>query len=88
MFWNDEDLQELEGTTISGERCFFFFVQPDLGFRFRASDKIGKTEAEEDYNNKLLPAIKVMSCMISNNIRLQNAPVEPSRSLLTSVLGV
>ncbi|GBE80467.1 SET domain-containing protein [Sparassis crispa] len=38
MFWNDGDLQELQGTAVV--------------------DKIGRDEAERDYHEKLIPAIK------------------------------
>ena len=56
MFWKDEDIEELRGTSIFGESTdhLGIFSLIDVSV-----DKIGRVEAERDYHEKLLPVIKV-----------------------------
>lgn len=58
MFWNDNDLKELEGTSVVGRFKYFLAHRLHLT-HWLLSEKLGKDDAERDYNEKVLPAIQV-----------------------------
>ena len=62
MFWDAEDLQELQGTTIFGEYCVLRIVR--ILLIRQVLDKIGKADAEKEYGEKLIPAVKVIFCVL------------------------
>jgi len=70
MFWSDADLAELEGTSVVGLFCF----SSSTLFReliFFTIEKLGREEAENDYREKILPAVSVgRCCEIADNITL------------------
>ena len=65
MFWNDEDLAELEGTPVVG--LFIYIYCPTMsvvGEHFHI-EKLGRMEAEQSYKEKLLPAIQVCQLFLN-----------------------
>jgi hypothetical protein len=73
MFWNTDDLEELRGTSIFGQCVFSNSLLSVI--TCIVLDKIGRAEAEKDYHEKLMPALKVnflyFSCFsdVTNNVR-------------------
>ena len=56
MFWSESDLKELEGTAVVGPSS----MRLDISRALRVLlDKIGKEDAERDYNEKIVPVIEV-----------------------------
>lgn len=64
MFWNDNDLKELEGTSVVGRSECFLTCRINL--THWPSEKLGKDDAERDYSEKVLPAIQVRISWISD----------------------
>lgn len=56
MFWNDEDIKELQGTAVVGV-CMISRIVTLIDILLE--DKIGKADAEKDYYEKLVPVVKV-----------------------------
>jgi hypothetical protein len=57
MFWSEDELEELEGTAVVGPSAYSLLRQL---VDFLRIDKIGRVQAEEDYNTKIAPVIKVL----------------------------
>ena len=56
MFWNDEELAELRGTSVVGTKCVILrFARCP---KAKSLGKIGRSDAEDDYHNKVVPAAK------------------------------
>ena len=58
MFWNENDLHELKGTAVVG---WFGRLHRQEGESNPTAEKLGKDEASQEYNAKILPAIQVRS---------------------------
>jgi hypothetical protein len=63
MFWDAGDLEELKGTAVVGLSNFSSIREPNpliflLNF---GTDKLGREEANKDYQEQLLPAVQVRS---------------------------
>lgn len=56
MFWSDSELEELKGTAVVGLSATCYCRRILLRVYV---DKIGRDDAEKDYNEKLAPAVKV-----------------------------
>jgi SET domain-containing protein 6 len=57
MFWSGEELDELRGASVVGTlHLLFCFTQALPGFY--PPGNIGRSEAENDYHNKIVPAVK------------------------------
>jgi SET domain-containing protein 6 len=57
MFWSEDELEELKGTAVVGPSAYSPLRQLA---NFLRTDKIGRAQAEEDYNTKIAPVIKVL----------------------------
>ena len=64
MFWNEDDLAELEGTSLVGPSMFRYHGLPDMQFiPFLWTEKLGRAQAELSYKEKVVPAIQVRACL-------------------------
>lgn len=80
MFWNDEDLAELQGTCVVGWFTTHF-VSLTLSLILYFIEKLGRDQAEKDYNDKVLPAVNVctifrceLQCLIQRVPFIQSRP--------------
>jgi len=79
MFWSDEELSELQGTAVVGllptfSLHLYFSSERAWLIVIWILDKIGRVEAERDYHEKVVPAIKVhLSLHLSPSFILSNS---------------
>ena len=67
IFWNDADLEELKGSpTLGALNHFSDCLIPEKAF---LPERLGKEEAERDYREKILPAIRVSSSASGSQMR-------------------
>ena len=59
MFWPEDDIKELQGTAVVGLSLHILWTSVCQSYSSRSTDKIGREEAERDYYEKLIPAVKV-----------------------------
>lgn len=64
MFWSEDELKEIKGTSIEGRNRSFSSLGSAaelilLCIHSFLLEKIGRTEAEKDYHEKLIPALQV-----------------------------
>ena len=57
MFWSEQELSELVGTAIQGVHLCVP-SSGSLSTRF-STEKLGKEQAQKDYEQKVIPAIQV-----------------------------
>ena len=69
MFWNDDDLAELEGTGVIGNELKLFKLLLEVTMYmngiFIMIDKIGKADMERQFNEYFLPIIQVKKKLIN-----------------------
>lgn len=58
MFWTEDELEELKGTSVVG-RWRLFTRRSGFDPHLSLTDKIGKDDAERDFHEKVMPTIEV-----------------------------
>lgn len=58
MFWDERDLHELKGTAVVGLSGRLYWLELNSN---PTAEKLGKDEANQEYNTKIIPALQVSS---------------------------
>ncbi|KAF8342326.1 uncharacterized protein EI90DRAFT_1330827 [Cantharellus anzutake] len=83
MFWGEEDLKELEGTSMFG-KCW---KSGDDNVNLPLADKIGKEEAEAEYHSRIVPVLESRKDLFSLPLKAAFFTLENFHRLGSSILS-